>query len=354
MATPGPGGRRSFVRRDGRAVSTAPGSLARWVLASSLAGIVSLANGGARVNAEAAPAAPPATAAVTGAGGTSGTDLRAGPADQWVTIAPGAERLWTSVDESADVFLVRFDLDHFRAEVVVGKGSPPQRRTAADVRAGRSAVAAVNGGFFDPGVVPLGLRIAGGDQRYPLRPKADWGVLVLGGHRARIVHTREYPPALTAAAEAPSPVARAAAPAPVTPSSVPIDGAIQVGPRLIAGGQALKLRPQLARRTAVALDRDGRFLTLVVSSDPVEANALAQRLVALGFDSALFLDGGPSTQLSLAVGDARAEIPGAYPVPDLLVILGRSSGRRNTPAPVGPTRRSGSPSAPSPTDARRP
>ena len=287
------------------------------------------------------------------AGGANGAEVGPGPADQWITVAPGAERLSTSVDGSAEVLLLRFDLDHFRAEVVVGKGSPPQRRTAADVRAGRGAVAAVNGGFFDPGVVPLGLRIAGGDQRYPLRPKADWGVLVLGGHRARIVHTREYPPALTAtAASGPTPPAAPAAPG-TTPA--PIDGAIQVGPRVIANGQALKLRPQIARRTAVALDREGRFLTLVVSSDPVEANALTQRLVALGFDSALFLDGGPSTQLSLAVGDARAEIPGAYPVPDLLVVLARSAARRNAPAPAGRPGPSRLPPAsqPASTDVRR-
>ncbi|HEY8925276.1 MAG TPA: phosphodiester glycosidase family protein, partial [Polyangia bacterium] len=212
--------------------------------------MATLASVGARAEV---PVVPAAHAAASGTGGASGTELRAGPSDQWVTIVPGAERLWTTVDGSAEVFLVRFDLDHFRAEVVVGKGSPPQRRTAADVRAGRGAVAAVNGGFFDPGVVPLGLRIAGGDQRYPLRPKADWGVLVLAGHRARIVHTREYPPAPTVAAEARAP----GGPAPVAPAPAPIDGAIQVGPRLIAGGQALKLRTQLARRTAVALDRDG-------------------------------------------------------------------------------------------------
>ena len=180
------------------------------------------------------------------------------------------------------------------------------------------------------------------------------------------VHTREYPSAFTAAAPssggpsatpggsvAGGPAPGAAAPGAAT-APVSIDGAIQVGPRVIAAGQALKLRPQLARRTAVALDREGRSLTLVVSSDPVEANALAQRLVALGFDSALFLDGGPSTQLSLAVGDARAEIPGAYPVPDLLVVLGRSAARRNAPAPAVPARRTTPLPASVPTDARRP
>ena len=276
-----------------------------------------------------------------GAGGASpaaapSTPQPPGPSDVWQSVAPGAERMNLMLDGDA-VLLVRFDLDRFRAEVVVGKGSPPQRRTAADVRQGRGALAAVNGGFFDEHVVPLGLRIATGDQRYPLRPKADWGVLVLAGHRAHIVHTHDYGAAVTAAAPA------------------PVDGAIQVGPRLIVEGQALKLRPQLARRTAVALDRDGQFLTLVVSPEPVEAGALAARLATLGFDSAVFLDGGPSTQLSLAVGDARAEVAGGYPVPDLLAIFGRPAARRSTSAAAPPVDRSqpaAKPAAESP--ARRP
>ena len=86
------------------------------------------------------------------------------------------------------------------------------------------------------------------------------------------------------------------------------------------GGAALKLKPQRARRTAVALDREGRTLTLVVVDAPIDANDLAAALVAGGFDAALMLDGGPSTQLSLEIGAVKAELPGGYPVPDLLVI----------------------------------
>ena len=100
-------------------------------------------------------------------------------------------------------------------------------------------------------------------------------------------------------------------------------GAIQVGPRLLVAGQPLQLKPQIARRTAVALERSGEALTLVVVDEPIDANELAQSLASAGFDSALLLDGGPSTQLSVAVGDARADVPGGYPVPDLLVIVPR-------------------------------
>ncbi len=221
----------------------------------------------------------------------------------WQTLAPGATRATLKTEQGQAIELLRFDLDRFRAAVVVGKGQPPETHTAEELRRGRGAVAAVNGGFFDGRVVPLGLRIAGGEQRFPLRPNADWGVLVLAGRHARIVHTHDYAP--------PSP-------------QDPIDGAIQVGPRLLVGGVPTKLRPQLARRTGVALDQQGRALTLVVVPERIDANDLAARLAAAGFTDALLLDGGPSTQASVELGSAHLEIAGGYPVPDLLVVFARA------------------------------
>jgi uncharacterized protein YigE (DUF2233 family) len=224
----------------------------------------------------------------------------------WVEMAPGASRAEIVAAAGATkILLYRFALAQFRADVVVGAGWPPARETAAALVRRRAAVAAVNGGFFDERGAPLGLRIASGRKRAPLRPKADWGVLVLGEAGARIVHTRE--------------LAGRGGRAGVDDSG----GAIQVGPRLLVAGQPLQLKPQIARRTAVALERSGEALTLVVVDEPIDANELAQSLASAGFDSALLLDGGPSTQLSVAVGDARADVPGGYPVPDLLVIVPR-------------------------------
>jgi len=248
----------------------------------------------------------------------------------WQALAPGAWRATLKTDEGQPIELLRFDLDHFRAAVVVGKGQPPQPRTAQELRQNRGAVAAVNGGFFDGRVVPLGLRIADGEQRYPLRAKADWGVLVLAGRHARIVHTRDYP-AMPLDEEDPG----------RDRGEGRIDGAIQVGPRLLVGGTPTKLRPQLARRTAVALDAHGRELTLVVVPEPVDANDVAERLAAAGFTDAMLLDGGPSTQASAALGDAHLEIAGGYPVPDLLAIFPRPPHRKvntSAPAPISPTK----------------
>ena len=221
------------------------------------------------------------------------TEAVAPPA--WQAIAPGAER--ATLGSDPPVRLYRFDLTRFRAEVVVGAGRPPAPETAGAQVASGHAVAAVNGGFFDEHVAPLGLRIAGGQVRAALRAHADWGVLLLTADRARIIHTRDYQ------------------------ASPEVRGAIQVGPRLLVGGAPLTRKPQRARRTAVALDRDGRTLTLVVADDPIDAGELAARLAAAGFDAALMLDGGPSTQLALDLGGVRVDLPGGYPVPDLLAIV---------------------------------
>ena len=273
-------------------------------------------------------AAAPAPA-VNDAGAAAGAGADA--AVVWKTLAPGAER---GTAEAGDVRLemFRFDLEQYDAEVVVGGrgrsaragiGMADGRYTAtevlhgAGVRAGQ-VVAVVNGGFFDGNGRSLGLRMIHGAAAVPLRGKVDWGVFSVAGRRARIVHSRDF----------------VAEPG--------IQAAIQVGPRIVIDGQVPRLKPQVARRTAVAIDGDGRRLTLVVADDAVDAATLGSRLAALGFRWALLLDGGPSTQLAVAIGrppapahgsaaapaaDAEAagrlEIPGGYPVPDLLAIVRR-------------------------------
>jgi uncharacterized protein YigE (DUF2233 family) len=222
--------------------------------------------------------------------------LAAAPASAWQVIAPGAEHLRVD-DGDLQLELLRFDLGRYRPEVLVLGAD--RARTAAALRAQTGAVAAVNGGFFDEEWRSLGLRIATGKTVVGLRPRVDWGVLIVRAGRVQIVHSREFR------------------------ADPGILQAIQVGPRLVAGGQPLKLKPQEARRTAVAIDRDGRFLTLVAADAPTGAQVLADALARLGFDAALMLDGGPSTQLSAALGQLRLELSGGYAVPDALIVVRR-------------------------------
>lgn len=214
----------------------------------------------------------------------------------WKTIAPGAEHLHVA-ENGIEAELLRFDLSRYRPEVVVLGSEAPL--TAASLREKTNAAAAVNGGFFDEGWRSLGLRIATGKTVVNLRPRVDWGVLVIRGAHAAIVHSREFQP------------------------DPAIEQALQVGPRLVVGGQPLRLKPQAARRTAVAVDREGRTLTLVATREPANAQRLADLLAQIGFEAALMFDGGPSSQLSAAVGAMNLDLRGVYAVPDALLIKKR-------------------------------
>ena len=225
-----------------------------------------------------------------------GLTLFLAAAGAWQRAAPGVETL-AFEEDGATVSLIRFDLQRFRPEVVML--GPDRTKTASQLRRDLSAAAAINGGFFDEDRRSLGLRVAAGKTAVPLRRGVDWGVLVLRPGRAAIVHSRDFKP------------------------DARIEGAIQVGPRLLVAGQPLRLKPQAARRSAVAVDRDGHTLTLVVSPAPIDAGRLASRLAGLGFHSALLLDGGASTQLSAAAGAFALDVAGVYGVPDALVVRSR-------------------------------
>jgi uncharacterized protein YigE (DUF2233 family) len=107
-----------------------------------------------------------------------------------------------------------------------------------------------------------------------------------------------------------------------------VDTALQAGPRLIVNGRPLQLKPQASRRTCVCLPGDGTVL-IVIFPTAVSLADLATHLVkppadgGLGCWSALNLDGGPSTQLSLATTEMNLEVAGGWPVPNGLAILPR-------------------------------
>jgi hypothetical protein len=217
------------------------------------------------------------------------------PAAAWRRVAPGIEHLHV---DAGDGEALRFDLASFEVQVVVPGADRPA--TAAESRARAGAVLAVNGGFFDTAGRSLGLRIAGGKTVIGLRPRVDWGVLVVRGGRAAIVHSRDWAPAAD------------------------ISAAIQVGPRVLVAGQVPGLKPQSSRRTAIGVSDSGRSLIVLATRDRLPAEAVGAALASWGCQDGLLLDGGPSTQLSAVVGDLALDLPGGYPVPDLLLISQRS------------------------------
>ncbi|MBM4320107.1 MAG: phosphodiester glycosidase family protein, partial [Deltaproteobacteria bacterium] len=100
-----------------------------------------------------------------------------------------------------------------------------------------------------------------------------------------------------------------------------IEFAIQVGPRVVALGRPLPLKPQRAERSAIGILPDGALVVVASQGGVVESNDLAQVMAApptedgLGCRDALMMDGGPSAQLYAAAGDFQLDLPGLYGVP---------------------------------------
>lgn len=245
------------------------------------------------------PVAPPAAAA--------------GPtAEAWKLLRPGLEHRSLPPSPPQRPFgldLLRVDLRRFRLVAADARRTPGRKHARVEVlRREHDGVAAVNGTFFDPADRPLGLLVDAGVQLNPLR-RADWGVFWVDGGVARVVHTSTWR-------------ARHAH------GALP-EFALQVGPRLLDAGRPLRLKRQLARRTVLGVDPSGRVVLGVTTAGLAESNALA-RLAAtaeerggLGWRDGLMLDGGPSTQLDVAVGAFRLHHAGGWGVPNAVVVVPR-------------------------------
>jgi Phosphodiester glycosidase len=224
-------------------------------------------------------------------------------ASAWNALAPGLwYRIWPVEAEdstTADAYVFRADPRVVHMTVVDARRSDRKVARAATLRAEAQAYLVVNGGFFDENAEPLGLVVGDGKQMSPLR-KVDQGVFLISMGKPLIQHSRD-------------------------PLPVAIDAALQSGPRLVVDGRALRLKPQVSRRTSVCLPGDGTVMVIVVPS-PVSLSDLARNLArsatdgGLGCWSALNLDGGPSSQLSVATPGLNLEVEGGWGIPNGLAI----------------------------------
>jgi Phosphodiester glycosidase len=239
-----------------------------------------------------------------------------GTTSSWTALAPGLWfREWRieAAAEEPDASGYAFRADPRVVHMTVLDARRVDRRIARvqALREESNAYLVVNGGFFDERGRPLGLVVGDGHITSPLR-KVDQGVFLISSGKPLIRHASE-------------------------PLPHPIEVALESGPRLVVDGRALQLKPQASRRTSVCLPGDGTVM-IVVFPQPISLSNLAQHLVrpaadgGLGCWSALNLDGGPSTQLSVATSSLNLEVEGGWGVPNGLAVMPK------TTAPPTPTR----------------
>jgi hypothetical protein len=147
----------------------------------------------------------------------------------------------------------------------------------AEAMSRNNCIAGVNGGYFDPDFLPMGLRIANGKVVRPMRrARLLTGILATGPGYMKILRINEYSP------------------------RAKINVAVQCGPLLVDAGHPVKglEGTRLARRT-FAVVGNGTF-GVGVSSDITLADAAAiLSTIGLGENGkvarAMNLDGGSST-----------------------------------------------------------
>lgn len=227
---------------------------------------------------------------------------------RWKTLASGFQ--YSSFDtkdqkgETVHLELYQIDPKKFRFEVVEAKELDLPWLTAQQLREKKEGVLAINASFFDQDHQTLGLVIKEGKTLHPLRPISWWGIFTLDRQgRSRIFSEKEF-------AERPPFFSRFAL-------------ALQAGPRLVENRQALSVKSNVSRKSFIGIFANGHLL-IGVAPHPIDAVDLAWILAQkIRVVHALNLDGGSSTQLSVALGKHLQQIEGRALVSNGIVVKSR-------------------------------
>ena len=206
-------------------------------------------------------------------------------------------------DTPTTVHVLRFEPTRFTLAAVQAAETGAALADAHAFRIARGAIAAINGGYFDPQYKPLGLLVSGGKQLYRLR-KVDHGIFQIADRKPALQHAQHF--------------------------NKPkwLEFALECGPRLVVAGKPLSFKPGVNRRTVLAHDGAGRVLMLA-SAGVISLTDLTSWLVkppsagGLGVVAALNLDGGSSTMFELAHDKAQAAIHSPIRVPIGVALMRR-------------------------------
>lgn len=223
----------------------------------------------------------------------------------WRTLAPGLE--YTEINTfagfgSRGLHVFRFDLQKYAMNLAFTQ-TENRITTVANLVTNHHAVIGINGGFFTPERKPLGLRIAQGQVKSPLKNTSWWGVFYTQGNQAFIVSPKNFQ------------------------QNKKINFAVQSGPRLIVNGQITQLKPGADNRTALGITRNGKVILAVTSHFPLSTQELAQIMQApeekggLNCANAINLDGGSSTQLYARINNFELNVPSLALVSDAVLVV---------------------------------
>jgi hypothetical protein len=223
---------------------------------------------------------------------------------EWQMLHPGLEIRRLEVNEKP-LLAVRVDLAQISPKVHYDPQTP---KTVAGWQAALpDALVVVNAGFFEPDNTTSGLLIldgvAVGESFDPAERYLEHsGMLTISGEQAEIHMLFNCPPSKCTQAE------QGVQGLPVLiQDSFPVDFA---------------LPEREARRTVVGMDKDGNLLLIVAYEQVMTLIELSDALLATDLElvSALNLDGGPSTGMSLDVEGHSIMIDSISEIPSVIAL----------------------------------
>lgn len=222
----------------------------------------------------------------------------------WQRLRPGIDyqELHTgSPTPWSRIHAFRIDLKSFQLKNVMSQdlAAPKEGATIKEfAQETPGALVTINGGFFDEGIHPLGLRISQHQQKNPLKPISWWGIFYIKDNKAYLSNVRRFK---------------------ANPS---IDFAVQSGPRLLVNGEIPPLKPGTAERTALGIRQDGRIIIVVSQNKMLTTTELAEIMKSepLNCLNALNLDGGGSSQVYVNASPFHLDVPGFSRVSDAVIV----------------------------------
>lgn len=238
----------------------------------------------------------------------------------WMGPTTGLAQSWQLIDEGFEAKVMQFngspfqtsfklrvlriDLHKFLLRILDCRSWGVDRMEIKALAKKTQALAAINGGFFQPDYRPLGLLIVDGQETNPLR-RTDWGLFMIQDERPHIIHTKEFQ------------------------NRAGISQAIQVGPRLVVAGRELRLKKQIAKRSALGINYQDQVILVLSEDSQVYAQDLAhvfwlpEAEGGLACRDALLLDGGGSAQMYAEYKSLFIDLPGGWPIPNGIGVFKR-------------------------------
>lgn len=220
---------------------------------------------------------------------------------RWKSLKKGLEYSEIRVSPGI-IHAFRINPRAYNFGIVTSKDLGRPNSTVRDMAKAKSALVAINGGFFTPEFDSLGLLISNYKEINPLKKTSWWSVFFIRDSVPEIVHTSSFK----------------------KDSSVSV--AVQCGPRLLIGGNIPKLKSSIAERSAVCIDSKRRVILIATDNLLVTPQEFAEYLRrgekdgGLGCRDALNLDGGGSTQLYAHVGSFRLDVQGVSKVTNAVAV----------------------------------